>query len=525
MSELSKRIRIYVGRNITPLALVAALLIIVYATLEPFHFHFSHLSFRDYLVEFTFGKNDPFDFIRNILLFMPFGFILGAILERRSWSKRWVFLSILFGGLLLTLGVESLQQFSPYRQASIYDLIGNTVGSVVGLASYRIWRNRHVHMEWIKVAKTKPSKVLAGLAVYMFFLLLIANSLASSARIDSWDKRYHLTLGNEWTGDRPWIGSLQNLEVFNKALDIDHIHQILNSPQLALARNESLQAYYPLTGGGPYRDLTGKLPDLVWRGEDKTGEERAVYFDGYNWLATYLPAGDLVEDLEETSEFSIRLTADTADVEQFGPARILNISEDPFSRNLTIGQESDDLVIRFRSPLTGKNGATPQFLFPDFFNSSRPIDFAVVYDGLAIDLVDGHSSRTRSIELVPGVAFYVLLKNLFTPYEVSYSQITVREFYNQFYRLLFYSLVFFPVSMLLALRSVKAWPKNSRITMNFCSLFLVPLLVELTLVANSGFHVRPLNILIGIIVIAVISWVIMPVIYQLFSFVGNIHAV
>jgi glycopeptide antibiotics resistance protein len=520
MSDLSKHIRIHGGSKIALLALIAALLIIFFATLTPFRFSFSHLPLRDYFVEFTYGKRDPFDFIRNILLFMPFGFILGLILDHRGWSKLRVFFAVLFSGFLLTLGVESLQQFLPYRQASIYDLAGNTLGSVVGLACYRIWRNRHAYIEWIKIAKTKPRMILTALAIYTLVLLVMANDLAASARISGWNTTYHLTLGNEWTADRPWMGSLQNLGIFNDALAIDAADQILNSSQVALANNDSLQAYYPLAGSSPYRDLSGKLPDLIWQKDgERYNVNGAVQIDDDNWLATYVPVGHLIENLEATSRFSIRLTARTADVEQSGPARIMSISEDPFSRNLTIGQASDGLVIRFRSPLSGDNGSTPQFLFPDFFNNTGTIDFAITYDGLAIDLTDDRLPGVRSIEVVPGVAFYVWLKNLVTPYEASYSQITAGEFYNLCYRLLFYFVVFSPVGILLALRSLNAWPKSLRIMLKLYSLFLVPFLVEFILVANNEFRIRPRNILTGAFVIAVISWIMMPVIYRFVRYI------
>jgi glycopeptide antibiotics resistance protein len=520
VGDLRRHIRIRGGSKITLLVFITALLLIIFATLMPLRFRFSYLSLSDYFAEFTYGKRDAFDFIRNILLFMPFGFILGAILDRHGWSKLRVFFTVLFSGLLLTLAVESLQQFLPIRQASIYDLVGNTLGSVVGLASYRIWRNRHSYIERVRIAKTKPRMVLAALAIYTLVLLVMANSLAASARISSWDTRYHLMLGNDWKANRHWIGSLQNLEIFNEALAIDSVNQILNSPQVALTNNDSLQAYYPFTGSSPYEDLSGKLPDLIWQKDGEINNvEGPVQIDGRNWLATYVPVSDLIENLEAASQFSIRLTARTADVEQSGPARILSISENPFFRNLTIGQESDGLVIRFRSPLSGDNGATPQFLFPDFFNSTEAIDFAVTYDGLAIDLIDNRSPGKRSIEVVPGIAFYVWLKNLVTPYEVPYSQITVGEFFNLCLRLLFYFVVFLPVGVMMALRSLNAWPKNYRLFLKFCSLILVPFLVELILVTNNGFHLRPQNILTGAIVIAVISWIIMPVIFRFVSYI------
>jgi len=50
--------------------------------------------------------------------------------------------------------------------------------------------------------------------------------------------------------------------------------------------------------------------------------------------------------------------ADRAD--QRGPARIITFSRDTGRRNFTLGQETDRLVLRLRTPRTGPNGTTPQ---------------------------------------------------------------------------------------------------------------------------------------------------------------------
>jgi hypothetical protein len=187
-----------------------------------------------------------------------------------------------------------------------------------------------------------------------------------------------------------------------------------------------------------------------------------------------------------------------------------------------IGQEQDDLVIRFRSPLTGYNGIKPQFLFPDFFTSSAPTDSVVIYDGLAIDLVDARSRPVHSIEVVPGVAFYAWLQNLVNTNEASLSQIVSGGIHNWFYRLLFYTVVFLPVGILLGLRSVRNWPKNSRLILFIYCLLVVPFLLEMVLVARSGQSVRPLNIVTSVVVLALIAWVAVPAVRRFSGFLRNV---
>ena len=61
-----------------------------------------------------------------------------------------------------------------------------------------------------------------------------------------------------------------------------------------------------------------------------------------------------------TGELTLEILFDTADLRQGGPARILTFSESPFSRNFTLGQEEDKLVLRLRTTETGENGMRPE---------------------------------------------------------------------------------------------------------------------------------------------------------------------
>jgi VanZ family protein len=65
-----------------------------------------------------------------------------------------------------------------------------------------------------------------------------------------------------------------------------------------------------------------------------------------HWLDKAIGANELAVALE------IRPSAG----KQYGPARILSLSKDVFTRNLTIGQSGEDLVIRLRTPSTDLNG-------------------------------------------------------------------------------------------------------------------------------------------------------------------------
>ena len=63
---------------------------------------------------------------------------------------------------------------------------------------------------------------------------------------------------------------------------------------------------------------------------------------------------------------------------QTGPARIISFSESPTSRNFTLGQERDRLVLRLRTPATGENGTRPEVTFGRL-QAGKPVHVVISY--------------------------------------------------------------------------------------------------------------------------------------------------
>lgn len=74
------------------------------------------------------------ELILNVIMTMPFGFLLNCQKERRLLSTAlWT--------LLLSLGIELLQPLlSGARTSDITDLLTNTVGGILGYLLYRLFR-------------------------------------------------------------------------------------------------------------------------------------------------------------------------------------------------------------------------------------------------------------------------------------------------------------------------------------------------------------------------------------------------
>lgn len=99
-------------------------------------------------------------------------------------------------------------------------------------------------------------------------------------------------------------------------------------------------------------------------------------------------APDWLNNPAQITSLRIALQVQSYSLNQTGPARILTVSTDPSYRNLTIGQEGSDLVIRLRSQLTDLNGM-PSYLVTGVFAAAgwRDIDL-VIEDGVLNVLID-----------------------------------------------------------------------------------------------------------------------------------------
>ena len=72
-----------------------------------------------------------YNVIGNIVLFIPFGFFMYIKFEK---NKTKALLTV----FIMTLGVEFIQGFIPYRFCDIDDIILNTFGGYLGIIIYNI---------------------------------------------------------------------------------------------------------------------------------------------------------------------------------------------------------------------------------------------------------------------------------------------------------------------------------------------------------------------------------------------------
>lgn len=125
------------------------------------------------------------------------------------------------------------------------------------------------------------------------------------------------------------------------------------------------------------------------------GPNRVVWSEGggltfHDGLAVAPSPRGLYARLIRSGAFTVEVVADAAVADQEGPARILSSSVSPTARNLTLGQEGDDLVVRIRTDRQDPNGTEHAQRIPDVLGEPGAHHLAVGYgaDGLRVH-VDG----------------------------------------------------------------------------------------------------------------------------------------
>jgi len=116
------------------LALIAIIGMIAYGSLYPFAFHWAEdgIGPLHTLLAGWNGTPGRGDFVSNILLYMPLGFI-GTITVGRRVGLNQFALTVLIG-VGLSLSVEVLQYYDAGRDTQATDLYANALGTVIGAA-------------------------------------------------------------------------------------------------------------------------------------------------------------------------------------------------------------------------------------------------------------------------------------------------------------------------------------------------------------------------------------------------------
>lgn len=379
---------------------IAGLGVVLYLRLVPFDI-VPGGGLAQVAARFTWQPLSIKDIPLNLLIFLPFSFGLAGLFYQsgRSWPQV-TGLTVMIV-LILSLGIELLQVYIPERVPSLTDVATNGLSAVLGVLLYRL---AVFGVRRAIVRYASPVTVAAGLTIYAGFVALFTTYLLWSVGLSSWADDFPLNLGNEATDFRPWVGDISRVVLLDRAVSADEAAVLL----AGRLPDETL-AYYDLVGGD-LTDRLGVLPPLRWQPADPAppnDEASGVAVSAEQWLTTGQPVVSFsaaVRDGEQ--DFTLAGDFRSAKERQRGPARIISISANPTNRNITLGQQGEDLSIRLRTPSGGANGEKPEMLIPDFFVPPAPHRVVVTYDAPQLYVYVDTPDRLYAVSLAPGLALF-----------------------------------------------------------------------------------------------------------------------
>lgn len=335
---------------------------------------------------FKLGASDA---TANLIAFFPIGLAL-----RRSSLARTLALAF-----TLSLAIEICQQWLP-RQQDVTDLIANTAGAGLGWWLARLWRAR-----WSGPLLRPVTRNLILRAAAAVFLALVAFQAATAPGHDfsSWEP-YPIVIGNSAYGDRPWMGAVSELALYDRALPAGRKTKRLEpGPAPALWAEGGPILWLRFTGGEPTGRVDGPGGPIGFapRVDDSTFVTPAG--------VTMAPSGVrlapwVAEQISEHMRTRKQLTLDVrlkSDVlRQHGPARIVSMGDGAKRRNFMLGQRSASFVALLRTPANGAHGSRLDLRSANFRVTGEEQQLRVTYDGAEGTLwVDGRCEDNTAMAL------------------------------------------------------------------------------------------------------------------------------
>ena len=434
---------------------IGTAVLIVLVTLFPFDFTWQvGISLGNIFQQFHHPSNVA-DFLGNILLFMPLGFGMTSWLREQRIPRVTAGIIVVFLSFSLSLTVEILQVFLPSRSPTDSDLVANSLGGFAGYSVFQVWRATILGYSATFLDRVDRSlsvpRLVTLLITYIAIALLFLMPHSHATRLSNWDTSFPLIIGNERTGDRPWNGEIAQVWVSDRALSQREVQQAFSHPHFIKKLGNARLAEYQLSGEGNYRDHAGNLPDLIWKGEGiKSDQSHVAFFNSQKWLETPTPVTVLSQRLRQSSQFSLGVTLAPSRLNQSGPARIISISDNPFQRNLTVGQEFDHLILRLRTPKTGNNGITPAIALPNAFHDTDWHRIIITYDAPKLAFYIDQVDNLKTINLNLHIPFFGKLSFLWHE-----QKLYLYPALLEIYKFLSYGIIFIPCAIILTLLTRK----------------------------------------------------------------------
>jgi glycopeptide antibiotics resistance protein len=470
-----------------------SLLGIAYLTLFPFRIDFSPSTVSHqvpFLLRGLFKPTSDWDFLLNVLLFVPFGFGISAQARKREAGRRTSLLLALAAGACVSYLVELLQFYIPGRDSGWEDVFSNTTGSVAGYLLFGLCGDALLERlsRWEEAAERwlPATRITLLLLAYFVVCFGISAWLQKETRLNNWDPLCLLSVGNDASGYNPWKGQIYRLQIWDRALSDEAARRIASSGPLGEA-SAGLLGSYEFAGSPPYSDQTHFLPPLDWipQRPPLTGGSTPESSAG-SWMSTGAPVENLMQAVMKSGQFTVHIVCRPATDNNVN-GRIIAFSRSAGIVNFLLREEGPFLVFRLRTPVSSRHTRSGlAWYIPGAFQPGTVRDIVASYDG-ADEFVYLDGKRVaRNYRLGPAASLARKFRFIQTEDLEAYI-------------ILYETLLFLPAGVLLgmAARNWSAKPLFNR-WMLALGCVLPPALLEFLLVAVSGRRVWVENIALSL---------------------------
>ncbi len=442
--------------NGSGLIFIVSTVIIIFVTLLPFDFVFPENISLEFIID-SFTKHSTWiNLVENLLLFIPLGFSLSTLLNRNQLKSWETILIVSVLSLLFSSSVEFLQAFLPSRAPTVQDILYNSISGFLGSLGFFAIKNKLeqtpatflVSLSAIIQPLLSLQSLILILVGYVITLCLLLWNVQAITLLSNWDENFSLILGDEFTGGRAWEGQISQVCISNQAASKAQVSQLLSEGNCQPIA-DSLIADYEFTElQNNYSDKTGNSPDLEWIGTpSEEVNERGVFLGKNHALKTRKPVQLLTEKIKQTSEFTLSTQFTTSNLTQDGPARIINISQDPVRRNFMVGQAGSELRIRLRNPMTGENGSEPEIHIFDVFSEPTTHNIVITYTGSQLQLYQDSINNSLLINFTPEAALF------WSTFSVLTTRMPLNPNNHYLYIFLYHALIFLPLGVIVGIIS------------------------------------------------------------------------
>jgi hypothetical protein len=475
---------------------------ILFLTLYPFRFSFHPDLSRHsspFLLVSGMKTSGPLNAILNIALFVPFGFGLSQKLREKGRSTASIFGVTIAAGALFSYGVEFTQIYIPSRDSGWEDVFTNATGAAVGFLASEFFGNSV--LKPLSAVEYWLDRLLGsnrGLWIIWFYFLLwilFSVQLQMKSQLKNWFPDCQLVVGNDSLGhlDRAWKGQISQIQLWDHTLPVNLAKRI-TAKEIDPDTSAPL-ASYKFSQSSSIRDDNSVLPDLQWvPSAPDAGEHYPVVLTGNSWLASKVPVTSLVERLHRTNQFSIRIVLAPGEVEGTD-GRIVSISGEGGTTDLSLRQREANLVFWFRNPLSVRRDQQLAWLIPDVFLLQQTRDILFSYDGSNLSLYIDGKKNPHIYELTPGTSLAKLTRH-------------VKASELEGYKYIYYALVFLPGGALLGIGARRVIERTAQMMLYLTVALVSSVCLEVVLVRVSGRAFSLGNVLLSIVLtIAGILWI------------------